>query len=52
MGLKNGQVLWPIRTALTGKQFTAGGATEAAYLLGQEEVISRLTKAIEKVNAG
>lgn len=51
MGLKNGQVLWPIRTALTGKQFTAGGATEAAYLLGQEEVIARLTKAIEKVNA-
>lgn len=52
MGLKNGQVLWPIRTALTGKQFTAGGATEAAYLLGQKETLARLTKAIEKVNAG
>lgn len=49
MGLKNGQVLWPIRTALTGKQFTAGGATEAAYLLGQEETVARLKKAIEKV---
>ena len=49
MGLKNGQVLWPIRTALTGKQFTAGGATEAAYLLGQEETLARLKKAIEKV---
>ena len=26
MGLKNGQVLWPVRSALSGKQFTPGGS--------------------------
>lgn len=33
MEMKNGQILWPVRTAITGKQFTPGGAIEiAAYL--------------------
>ncbi len=49
MEMKNGQVLWPIRIALTGKQFTPGGATEAAFLLGQEESAKRIAIAIQKL---
>ncbi|NFH89318.1 glutamate--tRNA ligase [Clostridium botulinum] len=45
--IKNGQMLWPIRTALSGKSFTPGGAFELAILLGKKESISRLKKGIE-----
>jgi len=50
MGVKNGTVLWPVRTALSGKQFTPGGAIEIAYLLGKEECISRMKIGIEKLS--
>ena len=46
---KNGYVMWPIRTAVSGKQMTPGGATELMALLGKEESISRITKAIAKL---
>ena len=46
---KNGYVLWPIRTALSGKQMTPGGATELLELLGKEESVNRIKKAIEKL---
>ena len=42
LGLKNGQMLWPIRTALSGKQFTPGGAFEAADILGKTESLERI----------
>lgn len=45
--IKNGVMLWPIRTALSGKSFTPGGAFEIAVLLGKEESIKRLHKGIE-----
>jgi glutamyl-tRNA synthetase len=45
--MKNGQMLWPIRTALTGKQFTPGGAFEAADVLGKEESLVRIRKGIQ-----
>lgn len=51
MGLKNGQMLWPIRTALSGKQFTPGGAFEAADVLGKEESIARIDKGITLLKA-
>ena len=51
LGLKNGQFLWPIRTALTGKQCTPTGAVEAAYLLGKDESLARIRKGIEKLKA-
>lgn len=44
---KNGYVLWPIRTATSGKQMTPAGATEIMELLGKEESISRIKKGIE-----
>lgn len=49
-GYKNGQVLWPIRTGLSGKQMTPAGATEILEVLGKEESIRRLKAAIEKLS--
>ena len=46
MGIKNGQLLWPVRTALSGKPTSPGGATELAYLLGKEETIRRIEQGI------
>lgn len=48
-GAKNGFVLWPIRTALSGKQFTPGGAIELAAILGKNDVIERIEFAINKL---
>ena len=48
-GYKNGYVLWPIRTALSGKQMTPAGATEILEVLGKEESIKRIQEAIEKL---
>jgi len=45
-GLKNGQVLYPVRIALTGLETTPGGASEIASILGKEESLARLKKAI------
>ncbi len=47
--MKNGQVLWPVRTALTGKQFTPGGAIEIAYILGKDESLRRIAIGIERL---
>ena len=44
--LKNGQVMWPIRVAITGTASTPGGAVEAAELLGREETLKRLDRSI------
>lgn len=45
-GVKNGYVMWPIRTAVSGKQMTPGGATELMEVLGKEESIARIQKGI------
>ncbi|MBU9739001.1 glutamate--tRNA ligase [Diplocloster agilis] len=41
-GYKNGYVMWPIRTAVSGKQTTPGGATELMEVLGKEESLKRI----------
>lgn len=46
---KNGYVLWPIRTALSGKAMTPGGATELLEILGKTESLDRIDLAIEKL---
>lgn len=48
LGLKNGQVLWPIRVALSGLEKSPNFATLAVYL-GKEEVLKRLSLALNKV---
>ena len=50
-GLKNGQVMWPVRTAVSGKAQTPGGATQLMELLGKEESIARIRRAVEKLEA-
>ncbi len=46
-GYKNGYVMWPIRTAVSGKQTTPAGATEIMEILGNDESLKRLKKGIE-----
>ncbi|MDE6925874.1 MAG: glutamate--tRNA ligase [Acetatifactor sp.] len=48
-GCKNGYVMWPIRTAVSGKQMTPAGATEIMEVLGREESLARIRKGIEKL---
>lgn len=47
---KTGFVMWPLRTALSGKQMTPGGATELMELLGKEETLVRVKNAIAKLS--
>lgn len=47
LGVKNGIILWPVRVAISGKQFTPGGAVEICEILGKEESIKRIKKGIE-----
>ena len=47
--MKNGQVMWPVRIAISGQLSTPGGATEIAYLLGKEETLCRMKTGMEKL---
>lgn len=46
---KTGFVMWPIRTALSGKQMTPAGATEIMDVLGREESLARIEAGIRKL---
>lgn len=48
-GIKNGQGLWPLRTAVSGKQMTPGGAFEIMEILGKDESIRRIKVGIDKL---
>ncbi|KAI4452976.1 glutamate--trna ligase [Holotrichia oblita] len=50
LGLKNGRILWPLRIALTGKTFTPGSGIEISVILGKDETIKRINKAILLLN--
>lgn len=41
-GLKNGQVMWPVRIAASGQEVTPGGAIEILTILGRDEALARL----------
>ena len=45
-GVKNGYVMWPIRTAVSGKQMTPAGATEIMEIIGKDETLKRIRKGI------
>ena len=47
--LKNGRILWPLRVAVSGKQFTPGGGVELAEILGKDETLKRIEIGIEKL---
>lgn len=45
--VKNGYVMWPVRTAVSGLQMTPAGATEIMEVLGKVETLIRIRKGIE-----
>ena len=47
LGVKNGLILWPLRIAISGKAFTPGGGIEICVILGKDESIKRIKKAID-----
>lgn len=49
-GCKNGYAMWPVRTAVSGKQMTPAGATEIMEVIGKEESVKRMKAAIEKLS--
>ena len=51
-GVKTGFVMWPIRTAVSGKQMTPAGATEIMEVLGKEEALARIRTGIERLCRG
>ncbi|MDR1665305.1 MAG: glutamate--tRNA ligase [Clostridiales bacterium] len=48
-GMARSQLLWPVRTALSGKPASPCGATELCELLGKAETLKRLRAGIEKI---
>lgn len=50
LGVKNGYILWPVRVAVSGKQFTPGGGVELCAILGKAKSIARVKKGIEKLS--
>ena len=48
-GLKNGQVMWPVRIAISGQEVTPGGAIEILTILGRDESLARLHIALKKL---
>ena len=50
-GVKNGWMLWPLRTALSGKAMTPGGGVELCAVLGKKVSVERIKAAIEKLSA-
>ncbi len=48
-GVKNGTIMWPVRTALSGLPSSAGGATQLALALGREETVRRLRDGIARL---
>lgn len=49
LGCKNGIILWPLRVAVSGKQFTPGGGVEIAATIGKADTLARVEKGIAKL---
>lgn len=49
LGIKNGQLLFPVRIAVSGKQMTPGGAIEIAEIIGREETLRRIDASIAQL---
>ena len=50
LGVKNGWLLWPLRVAVSGKQFTPGGGIELCTVIGKADSIERIKKGIAKLS--
>lgn len=47
LGVKNGAILWPLRVAISGKQFTPGGGVELCKIIGKEDSVERIKIGID-----
>ncbi len=50
-GVKNAQILWPVRIAVSGTLVTPGGATEILLILGREESLRRIDDGIARLSS-
>ncbi len=50
-GRKTGQVLWPLRIAVSGQANTPGGAYEIMEILGREESLLRIRHSLKRLEA-
>lgn len=50
LGIKKQALLWIMRIAITGKEATAGGATEVAEVLGKERTLGRIDYSLSLLN--
>ena len=48
--MKTGQIMWPVRIAVSGLDITPGGAIELAVILGRQEALERLQLAAERLS--
>ena len=49
-GYKNGYVMWPIRTAVSGKQMTPGGASEIMEIIGKRRIVEANSRRNNKLS--
>ena len=49
LAIKTGTLMWCVRIAVSGMAATPGGATEIMEVIGKEESLKRIDKAIEKL---
>ncbi|MBU0668127.1 glutamate--tRNA ligase [Patescibacteria group bacterium] len=47
LNLKNGQLLWPLRVALSGEEFSPG-TFEMLWALGKDESLKRINRSLQK----
>ena len=50
LSIKTGTLMWCVRIAVSGMAATPGGATEIMEVIGKDEALKRIDKAIEKLN--
>ncbi|MBQ9070421.1 MAG: glutamate--tRNA ligase [Clostridia bacterium] len=49
LGMKTGAIMWCVRIAVSGMAATPGGATEIMEVIGKDETLSRIGKALAKL---
>ena len=51
LDVKNGYILWPVRVAVSGRQFTPGGALELCCILGKKDSLDRIRCSIDLISS-
>ena len=51
LDVKNGYILWPVRVAVSGRQFTPGGVLELCCILGKKDSLDRIRRSIDLISS-